>query len=81
MFDKDKRPFFLAKPLETIMNKDLLKNKEAAEYIGVVPGTLPVWRHLGIGPIYLKIGRKVLYRKSDLDTYLESRVIKTMGGK
>lgn len=63
------------------MNNDLLKTKEAAGYIGVVPGTLPVWRHLGVGPIYLKIGRKVLYRKGDLDAYLESRVIKTMPGK
>lgn len=63
------------------MDSDLMKNDEAAGYIDAKPGTLPVWRHMGIGPSYLKIGRNVRYRKKDLDTYLESRVVKTMAGK
>lgn len=55
-----------------------MKNDEAAEYLGLKPGTLPVWRHSGIGPGYVKVGRNVRYRKADLDRYLETRVVKTV---
>lgn len=31
---------------------------------------LAQWRHKGVGPAYYKIGRKVLYRGSDLNDWL-----------
>ncbi|UYV36730.1 helix-turn-helix domain-containing protein [Rhodobacteraceae bacterium D3-12] len=31
---------------------------------------LAQWRHKGVGPAYYKIGRKVIYRGSDLNTWL-----------
>lgn len=31
---------------------------------------LAQWRHKGVGPAYYKIGRKVIYRGSDLNAWL-----------
>ena len=59
------------------MNTDqtLLTTRETAAYIRVSKATLDVWRSLRRGPSYLKIGHKVVYRKSDLDEFLdEARV-------
>ncbi|NDV28151.1 AlpA family transcriptional regulator [Desulfovibrio sp. JC010] len=50
----------------------LLSTKEAAEKLGLSPGTLEVWRCLGKGPRYIKIGRRVGYDLKDLDAYVES---------
>ena len=50
----------------------LLNTKEAAERLGLSPGTLEVWRCLGKGPRYIKIGRRVGYDANDLDLYVES---------
>lgn len=54
--------------------KDLLDEKQTAEYLQVAQGTLPVWRSSGrYGLPFIKIGRKVRYRRSDLDKWLEER--------
>jgi hypothetical protein len=54
---------------------DLLTPTEAARHIGVTAGTLSVWRCTGRYSIrYLKIGRKIMYRLTDLDAWLDSRV-------
>jgi hypothetical protein len=53
---------------------ELLTEVEAALEIDVTPGTLSVWRSTGrYGIPFIKIGRKVRYRKSDLLAWLESR--------
>ena len=56
-----------------------LDQDAAAEYLGVQPGTLSVWRSTGRYAVpFLKVGRKVLYSKRDLDAWLASRrVVKT----
>lgn len=52
----------------------LLPPPEAAEYIGVTVRTLSVWRCVGRYNIpFIKVGRLVKYRKSALDTFLDSR--------
>jgi predicted DNA-binding transcriptional regulator AlpA len=54
----------------------LLNEKQAAEFLGINPGTLGVWRctrRYNGGPRYLKIGRAVRYRLSDLEQFAESR--------
>jgi hypothetical protein len=45
----------------------------AASLLGVKPGTLEVWRCKGIGPRFVKIGARVVYRLRDLNEYLDSR--------
>lgn len=46
--------------------------KKAAEKLGVSVHTLRAWRFQGKGPVYTKLGRRVLYLPTDLDSYLES---------
>ena len=36
---------------------------------------LAQWRHKGTGPAYYKLGRKVVYRGSDLNDWAETRRI------
>ncbi|WP_072012795.1 helix-turn-helix domain-containing protein [Pectobacterium betavasculorum] len=46
---------------------------EAAAYLGVNSQTLANWAHTGKVEIpHHKVGRKVIYMKSDLDCYLAS---------
>jgi len=55
---------------------EMLTIQEAAEYLGVKPQTLSVWRCTRRYDIpAVKVGRNVRYRKSDLDNFLESRTI------
>ena len=47
-----------------------LTTNQAAEALGVKPATLEVWRCQGRGPRFLKLGRVVRYRQSDLEAFL-----------
>lgn len=48
---------------------------EAAQYIGKSVQTLAQWRYAGIGPQFVKIGRRtVLYRRRDIDEWLEANL-------
>ncbi len=52
----------------------LLDEKAAAEFLTVSPGTLSVWRCTGrYGVPFIKVGRRVKYRRTDLIAWLESR--------
>lgn len=53
---------------------DLLDETEAAKYLSIGVGTLSVWRSTGrYKLIFIKVGRKVRYRRADLDDWLTSR--------
>ncbi|TYC61341.1 DNA-binding protein [Zoogloea oleivorans] len=53
---------------------DLLDEKAAAAVLDVSPGTLSVWRSTGRYTLpFLKVGRKVRYRRADLMAWLDSR--------
>ncbi|MCD7984832.1 MAG: helix-turn-helix domain-containing protein [Desulfovibrio sp.] len=54
-----------------------INTAEAAEYLGVRPGTMEVWRSLGKGPRYIKLGARVVYEIADLDAFAASRVVET----
>lgn len=54
--------------------RELLDEKEAADFLSIAPGTLSVWRSTGRYSIpFVKVGRRVRYRRSDLIVWLESR--------
>lgn len=58
--------------IETNLKEKLTRN-EAAQHLGVNTQTLANWAHTGRVKIpFHKVGRKVIYFKSDLDAYLES---------
>jgi len=57
---------------------DLLDDKAAAAMLDVSPGTLSVWRSTGRYALpFLKIGRKVRYRRADIDAWLAARYRET----
>ena len=53
-----------------ILWPDRLNTKRAAAYLGVAYDTIKAWRKRGAGPVYHKIGRLVVYMKSDLDAWI-----------
>ena len=58
------------------MDDPLFETNEAGAYIKTPPATLQWWRHRGSGPKYLRLGRRVFYRKSHLDEFLTAAEVK-----
>lgn len=53
---------------------DLLDDKAAAALLDIAPGTLAVWRCTGRYALpFLKIGRKVRYRRSAIEAWMRAR--------
>lgn len=52
--------------------KKLLTEGEVSEMLGLNVTTLQGWRHKGIPPRFLKVGRKVFYDAHDIQDYLAS---------
>ncbi|MGW7522983.1 helix-turn-helix transcriptional regulator [Streptomyces sp. NPDC054783] len=46
---------------------------KAAEYLGISPNTLYVWRHRRQGPPSFRMGRRVMYRITALDTWVQAQ--------
>ena len=51
----------------------LVDNKQAADILGVNYLTLQNWRSTGKSPRYVKVGRNVRYRISELKAWLEAQ--------
>jgi excisionase family DNA binding protein len=63
-----------APTLGSLIGRELLDEKAAAEFLQLAPGTLSVWRSTGrYGIPFVKVGRRVRYRRSDLEAWLASR--------
>lgn len=56
---------------------EVMREKEAAKYLGLTPNTLRQYRVRGTGPVYSKTGSVITYLKSDLDFYLQQAKVKT----
>ena len=56
-------------------NDRVVNDKEAAAFLGLAPQTLRSARHYGRGPVYHKLGRRVVYKITDLQRYLAERRI------
>ncbi len=54
----------------------LIPAAQVPEYLGIQRQTLARWRHEGFGPPWVRMGRLIYYRSSDLRTWIESRVRK-----
>jgi predicted DNA-binding transcriptional regulator AlpA len=46
---------------------------KAADYLGLSPNTLYVWRHRRQGPSSFRMGRRVMYRVSALDAWVRAQ--------
>ena len=47
--------------------------KQLPEFIGIQRQILARWRHEGVGPVWVSLGRRIFYRSSDLRSWIESR--------
>lgn len=58
------------------MPEPLLTLKEAADYLRLTPSALYGQRHRGEKPgaLGIRVGRKVLYRPSDIESFLDERL-------
>jgi excisionase family DNA binding protein len=52
------------------MAERLLTPEQAAEQLALRPQTLARWRCEGQGPVFIRLGRSVRYRQSDLDAWI-----------
>ena len=55
------------------MNAQLLTLAEAADRLRTPVATLRYWRHLGIGPDSFRLGRRVVYRREDIDRWITAQ--------
>ncbi|RMF11364.1 MAG: DNA-binding protein [Alphaproteobacteria bacterium] len=54
-----------------MQNEAFLTTQQAAGYTKLAVSTLTKKRLTGEGPAFVKIGRRVVYRRQDLDEWLE----------
>lgn len=59
---------------------ELIHKAEAAERYCVPLRTLDRWRYLGVGPVSFKVGKRVVYRVADWDTWLQEQRERTGRG-
>jgi hypothetical protein len=53
----------------------LLTEKVAARLLAVSNRTLQTWRCKGIGPAFVRAGRAVRYRQTDLDAWIVANTV------
>ena len=59
-------------------NRNYVPGDPELEIIGD-PAKLAQWRHKKIGPAYYKLGRKIIYRGEDLNTWAKANRIDPRG--
>ena len=52
---------------------ELLTLAEAAAVLRTPVATLCYWRHLGVGPDGFRLGRRVMYRREDINRWLAAQ--------
>jgi hypothetical protein len=56
----------------TFLDREIVSTNDLASYLKLKPNTLQKWRGNNQGPLFLKVGGKVLYRTSDIRKWLEN---------
>lgn len=61
------------------MVDELVDPIETARILGLKPSTLAVWRskNFKLGPRFVTVGRRIRYRRSDIEAYVQSRIVET----
>lgn len=63
------------------MSTKHLNQRQLADRWGVSEATMERWRSEGIGPVYLKIQGRVLYRIEDIESYEAGCLRKSTSGR
>jgi predicted DNA-binding transcriptional regulator AlpA len=54
-----------------------LTQAETSEWLRLSERTLERWRVSGSGPVFVKLGKRVLYRQADLDEWIASHAVRS----
>lgn len=52
---------------------EVMTTVQAAAYMGLSKQQMEIWRCRGGGPVFVKLARRVRYRRNDLDAWLADR--------
>jgi hypothetical protein len=63
-----------------VLDEPLLPTEDAARHLKIKPQTMAAWRNRGAGPEYVRVGKLIFYTPSQLRKYIQSRVVRPMGG-
>ncbi|WP_312608302.1 helix-turn-helix transcriptional regulator [Agrobacterium pusense] len=58
---------------ENVHIASMMRTIDAAAFVGLSASTLTKLRLTGGGPLYLKLGKTVVYDRSDLKNWLDSK--------
>jgi hypothetical protein len=59
----------------------VLDQHELSGLLGVDSRTVSTWRTKGVGPAFIKVGNRVMYREADVTRWLDLRVEQTPESK
>ena len=65
----------------TVLDEPLLPAEDAAEHLKVKPQTMASWRYRGIGPEYVRVGKLIFYKPSQLRRYIDDRIVRPTGAQ
>ncbi|MFF3568250.1 helix-turn-helix transcriptional regulator [Nocardia jiangxiensis] len=60
--------------------EDWLTTAELAHEYKLTVGTLRYWRHIGYGPASFALGRKIVYRRTDVEEWIADQEQRTRRG-
>ncbi|TLM87227.1 helix-turn-helix domain-containing protein [Pseudarthrobacter sp. NamE5] len=61
------------------MTSELMDSIELGRRLGKSSAALANWRYLGLGPKFVKVGKAVRYRVSDVETWLQEQTRQQTG--
>lgn len=59
-----------------VTRNEFYTTKEVAMRCGVSPRTVEGWRNNGLGPHYLYVGARIMYKVSDVDQWLADSALR-----
>lgn len=82
MTTKDDQTLKLLRAIQTRLDNPLppkayMTTAEASAYTGIGRASFEEWRCEGVGPRFVKLSAKVLYRVADLDAFMAERIVET----
>lgn len=61
-------------------SSEYLTTKQVSDQFGFFEGTLRYYRHCGIGPASFRMGRRVVYRRSEVEAWIKAQESATVRG-
>ena len=55
--------------------QNALSLQQASQYLGVSQAALRAWKRDGRGPAFFRAGKLLRFRKSDLDLWIQQRLV------